>query len=122
MRSHPMRQHAPCVLDVDSLARVEALMGPAKFLDTLEKFKQELDLRVSLIAEAGTDIAEKTTNAHKLIGTSGLMGLRELCDVCQRLETAAATGELVDLKPHVDSVTAAAKRARRELELLAPIT
>lgn len=122
MQSNLATQPEPCVLDVESLSRIETLMGPARFLDTLEKFKQELDLRVSLIAEAGGDVAQTTTNAHKLVGTSGLMGLRELCHVCQRLEVAAAMGQHVDLRPHIESVTQAARRARRELELLAPIT
>jgi hypothetical protein len=110
------------VLDIESLSRIETLMGPEKFINTLEKFKRELDLRVSLIAEVGGDIAETAINAHKLVGTSGLMGLRELCHVCQCLEVAAAMGQHVDLRPHIESVTAAARRARRELELLAPIS
>lgn len=117
MHSGSAHQSTPCVLDPSNLVRLEALLGRAKFLDTLEKFKQELELRVSLIAEEGTDVAEKTRNAHKLVGTSGLMGLLELCEVCERLENAAAAGEHVDLKPHIDSVMAAAQRARRELEL-----
>jgi hypothetical protein len=122
MQSNLASQPAPCVLDIECLSRIEILMGPGKFLNTLEKFKRELDLRVSLIVEAGGDAAETVENAHKLVGTSGLMGLRELCEVCQRLEVAAAAGQHVDLRPHIESVTVAARRARRELELLAPIT
>lgn len=116
MHSASARQSAPCVLDIGKLARLQSLMGPAKFLAALEKFKQELELRVALIAAEGIDVAEKTRNAHKLVGTSGLMGLLELCNVCQHLESAAASGQRVDLKPHIDSITAAAQRARRELE------
>jgi HPt (histidine-containing phosphotransfer) domain-containing protein len=121
MHSRSARHSDACVLDISKLARLEALMGPAKFLATLEKFKHELDLRVSLIAAKGADDAEKVRNAHKLVGTSGLMGLLELCEACQRLENAAAMGGSVDLQPHIDSVMAAAQRARRELELLQPI-
>jgi len=121
MNSGSACQSAPCVLDANSLVRLESLMGPARFLATLETFKQELELRVSLIAEERTDVAEKTRNAHKLVGTSGLMGLLELSEVCQRLEHAAAVVERVDLKPHIDSVMAAARRARRELDLFRPI-
>lgn len=104
------------VLDAGILEQLERFMGRERFLSTLEKFGAELDERVSLITDASTSANDKARNAHKLVGTAGLLGLRELSDTCIRMEAAAASDEPVELQRLIDDVSGAAQRARLEIE------
>jgi HPt (histidine-containing phosphotransfer) domain-containing protein len=103
-----------CVFDANQLAMIESLMGPQKLQQAIEKFKQDLDVRVSAIAEKRTEPSDKSTHAHKLIGTAGILGLLELSEACKRLELAA--GQHADLEPHIAYLLAVAARARSKIE------
>jgi HPt (histidine-containing phosphotransfer) domain-containing protein len=93
---------------------LESLMGPEKLQRAIEKFKRDLDVRVSAIAEVRTEPSDKSRHAHKLVGTAGLLGLLELSEASKRLELAA--GQHADLEPHIASLLAAAARARSKIE------
>ena len=102
--------------DARNLQMLESVLGRERFLSAIERFKCELEMRISAITERSTRATEKGAHAHKLVGTAGVMGLRELADASRRLELAVV--QKGDLQLCVDSLVAAANRARAELEVL----
>jgi HPt (histidine-containing phosphotransfer) domain-containing protein len=103
-------------LDARNLAMLEALLGRERFLGAIEKFKAELAERIGAIAEERTRATEKGAHAHKLIGTAGIMGLKELAEASRQLELAVV--QKSDLQHRIATVLAAAERAKIELDVL----
>lgn len=106
--------HAP-VLDYTVFSTIEAMMGREKFKQALAKFQAELRQRVEAIcgADAGPD--DIRADAHKIVGTAGMMGFRQLSHCASVLEDAVCRGSS-ELSPLVDEVRSAADRALAEIE------
>lgn len=104
-----------CVLDRGKLADLEALIGKERSAVALGRFKKELVEHIAVIAAPTTAAEEQAARAHKLVGIAGTFGLQELSEQSRIFEEASKSGAN-DLEPLRESLLAAARRAKDELD------
>ncbi len=93
------------------------MIGREKFAIALTKFRTELESRIRSITNAAAKPEEVGANAHKLVGTAGMLGFKQLSERSSALELAICRGA-TDLAPLVSAVREAADNALTELESL----
>ena len=111
------------VLDPDVVDRLRQLTPPGDpdvLTQILHLFLDDVPKRIETLraaTAAGDAIAVQRT-AHSLKGSSGNIGARALCEVCQQLDDGAKAGDLARLRSLVESVVSEYARVEAEIRRL----
>lgn len=108
---------AGVIIDESVIAELREAVGPEVVQELVETFNQDAPQQVQAIEAASTSDA-LMRSAHRLKGGSLSLGLRELADLCLRLEHAGRHGKLDDARAEVLKVAPALRRALEALACL----
>ncbi len=103
------------VLDRAKLAGLKELIGEAKCVAAIQRFKGEL---FACLAAVEGNSPERAVHAHNLAGVAGLLGFDDLEDESRRFLTALHENS-EDVRTSTQSLLQAAQRVELELDTIA---
>ncbi len=110
------RSETAAILDEETIARLDALLGRERLHELVKRFLADLPVHLDSVARSPGDHERVGREAHAMVSVAGNFGLGELTAASRALMQACRDPAKPDLARPVAAFTEAARRATKAME------